>query len=86
MLINIIAKKKIFFLLLPFLHTFALLSLLVRMVGATSHFDLFLCNSMQLRTPEAVVRKRQWRALTYKETSGLISLGTFGKQNGIALI
>lgn len=41
---------------------------------------------MQLRTPEAVVRKRQWRALTYKETSGLISLGTFGKQNGIALI
>ena len=42
------------------------------MVGAASHSNLFLYNSMQLRTAEAVFRKRTWRASTNKRRNRLI--------------
>ena len=46
--------------------------LLVRMVGAASHSNLFLCNWMQARTAYTVVRKIKWRALAYKGRNELI--------------
>ena len=46
--------------------------LLDRMVGAVSHSNIFLCNSMQPRKPQTVVRKRKLRALTCKGRNGSI--------------
>ena len=55
----------------PF-STFLQHFLLVQMVGAASHSDLFLCIWMQIRTAHTAVRKRKWRASTYKRINGLI--------------
>jgi len=43
------------------------------MVGAATHCNLSLCNSMQLRTAQTAVRRKRKRlALTLKERNGLI--------------